>query len=150
MLRSITLVLVKKVSKLKRLTSSATVVVILLSVLAMACSSNTNKKKDLIGPIISSLPDTILEPAVRSPINNEITLDKVEAAYQKALNSTNDPVTRRTILIRLANILMLKSEDQMLASNSPGRFFGAAIKQYRELKSSHRLIGYKIKKMIKI
>jgi TolA-binding protein len=133
MLRSITLVLVKKVSKLKRLTSSATVVVILLSVLAMACSSNTNKKKDLIGPIISSLPDTILEPAVRSPINNEITLDKVEAAYQKALNSTKDPVTRRTILIRLANILMLKSEDQMLASNSPGRFFGAAIKQYREL-----------------
>lgn len=131
--RFLMLVFANRAFKLLTLKQCAKVLLVLLAVLAVACSSNKNKKKNLIGPIISDLPETILEPAVRSPVINEISLNKVEAAYQKALNSTSDLDTRRTILIRLADILMLKSEEQMLASNSPGRFFGEAIEQYREL-----------------
>jgi TolA-binding protein len=133
MSRSLLLVFAKRLVQFLTLKQCAKSLVIALVLLAVACTSYKNKKKNLIGPVISDLPDVIVEPAVRSPINNEITLSKVEAAFQKALNSTDDPDTRRTILIRLADILMLKSEDQMLASNSPGRFFGEAIEQYREL-----------------
>lgn len=133
MSRSLSLVFVKRLVQSLTLSQCAKLVVIALTLLAVACSSSKNQKKNLIGPTISNLPDVIVEPAVRSPINNEITLNKVEAAFQKALNSTNDPNTRRTILTRLADILMLKSEDQMLSSDSPGRFFGEAIEQYREL-----------------
>jgi len=63
-----------------------------------------------------------------------VSLDELEQRYQNALEVATDPGTRRSILIRLADILMLRSEDQLLASEDIDEAnFDQAINRYREL-----------------
>ncbi len=99
----------------------------------VACSSVDKSRKKLVGATLSDIPKTFVEPAQQTQLTDEVTLDQVEEYYQRALNASKDPGTRRTILIRLADILMLRSEERMLESEAPGRFFDEAIARYREL-----------------
>ncbi|MGH1486808.1 MAG: tetratricopeptide repeat protein [Cellvibrionaceae bacterium] len=106
--------------------------IVLGSSLLAACSSVEKNRKQLVGPTLSDIPP-VKVVVDNNKIQEDITLDQVEEYYQKALSVAKDPGTRRTILIRLADILMLRSEENMLASDRPGRFFDEAIQRYREL-----------------
>ncbi|MGH1438937.1 MAG: tetratricopeptide repeat protein [Cellvibrionaceae bacterium] len=108
-------------------------VLLATSVFLFSCSSTDKTRKQLVGATLSDLPKTYAEPTQSTALDGEITLDQVEDYYQRALDAAKDPGTRRTILIRLADILMLRSEENMLNAESPGRFFDEAIARYREL-----------------
>jgi len=108
-------------------------VLIAVSVMLFGCSSADKKRKQLVGATLSDLPKTYSEPTESTALNGDITLDQVMDSYQRALDVANDPGTRRTILIRLADFLMLRSEENMLNSDQPGQFFDEAIARYSEL-----------------
>ena len=101
-------------------------------VLATACSSFDKNRRNIVGPTLADLPPVSVD-IQKTGLNNEITLDQVENHYQEALKVAKDSGTRRTILIRLADILMLRSEENMLEAERPGRFFDEVIQRYREL-----------------
>jgi TolA-binding protein len=107
--------------------------VITLLLLATACSSVDKTRRKIVGPTLADIPDKTAELTQTSTLDEDVSLEKVEEYYQRALNAATDAGTRRTILIRLADILMLRSEDEMLSSNQSGRYFGEAIERYREL-----------------
>lgn len=100
--------------------------------LLTACSSVEKNRKKLVGPTLSQIPPVVSD-AESTVLKENITLDQVEEHYQKALSVAKDEGARRTILIRLADILMIRSEENMLESEQPGRYFDEAIARYREL-----------------
>ena len=111
--------------------------------LATACSSTDSRRDQIVGARLADIPvipiETDAETAAPDPQNDasptaEVSLDELEARYQSALEVASDPGTRRSILIRLADILMLRSEDGLLASDQPAEEqFDQAIGRYREL-----------------
>jgi len=118
-------------------------------VFLVACSSTDKKRNQIIGARLGDIRAASLAPIVaaeqkeitaQSPQNTEpaplpdVSLDELEQRYQRALEVASDPGTRRSILIRLADILMLRSEDELLASEEPAEEqFDQAIGRYREL-----------------
>lgn len=116
-----------------RVTMKTLGILLALSMVLAGCANNQKNRKQLAGPTLSDLPRTFNETTQSTSLDGEITLDQVEKYYQRALDASKDPGTRRTILIRLADILMLRSEENMLNSEAPGRFFDEAIARYREL-----------------
>ncbi|MFT6390160.1 MAG: tetratricopeptide (TPR) repeat protein [Cellvibrionaceae bacterium] len=113
-------------------TKKLTLVLVIVSSIA-SCSYSGKNRKQLVGATLSDLPSTYIEPTQSTTLDGEVTLDEVEKYYQRALDASKDPGTRRTILVRLADILMLRSEENMLVSEKSGRFFDEAIDRYREL-----------------
>lgn len=101
-------------------------------VVLTACSSPDKKRKRIVGPTLAEIPElsSDIQP---STLERDVTLEKVEEFYQRALDAATDEGTRRTILIRLADVLMLRSEEQMFDDNETGEVFNEAIERYREL-----------------
>ncbi|GAA6169058.1 tetratricopeptide repeat protein [Sessilibacter corallicola] len=107
---------------LRRLTLAVT-----LASLA-ACSS-----VDVVepGPTLENLePAQLPNPTLPVP---SISLDEIERSYREALAVADDPDTRRKILIRLAGLEMARSEEALVNSTAPGRFFDNSIALYKEL-----------------
>jgi TolA-binding protein len=101
-------------------------------ILAACASSDKKTRRQLLGPTLSEIPPAAAA-VNNSTLSEEITLDQVEEYYQRALDASEDEGTRRTILIRLADILMMRSEEQMLSSEEQGQYFDEAIQRYKEL-----------------
>jgi TolA-binding protein len=104
----------------------------LILILSACASSDKKTRKQLVGPTLAEISSSDIE-INNSALSESVTLDQVEEYYQRALDASEDEGTRRTILIRLADILMMRSEDQMLSSEQQGQFFTEAIGRYREL-----------------
>ncbi len=75
-------------------------------------------------PVALPNPGTVVPP---------ISLSEIEGLYQRALAVADDPNVRRKILIRLAGLTMIRSENQQLAAAAPGEFFDQAANMYQEL-----------------
>ena len=112
---------------------------LLVASLMTACSSNGNKEA-WIGTTLADIPEQNPVEGLADPNSEEVpqelppvSLDELEQYYEDALSVAADATTRRTILIRLADILMLQSEEQLLADGSKPANFDKAINRYREL-----------------
>ena len=67
-----------------------------------------------IGPTLADLqPVELPDPTLDVP---PISMDDIERLYQRALEVADNPDVRRKILIRLAGLQMVRSENQQLAS----------------------------------
>ncbi|MBX2809600.1 MAG: tetratricopeptide repeat protein [Cellvibrionaceae bacterium] len=113
-----------------RIANKITLLIIVFALLA--CSSTNRQRAKLIGPTLADIPPTTVVVSAQQPLE-QVELDQLESYYQNALTAATDTGTRRTILIRLADILMLRSENTMLDSEQPGRYFDEAIARYQEL-----------------
>ncbi|MBX2808994.1 MAG: tetratricopeptide repeat protein [Cellvibrionaceae bacterium] len=109
---------------------------LILTLLVCACTSGHRQRATLIGPTLADIaevnPALLVEQSAEQPAV-QVSLDALEGYYQEALDAATDAGTRRTILIRLADILMLRSENTLLDAEQPGRYFDEAIARYQEL-----------------
>lgn len=95
-----------------------------------ACSFLPSDELD-VGPTLSELEPARL-PDVNFPVP-EVKLAELAESYRRALEVTEDPMSRRHIKIRLADLEMTRAEEVMLASEETGPFFTETIAQYRAL-----------------
>lgn len=76
-------------------------------------------------------------PAARLPDRDArvavVDMDRIEASYRRALETTADPVLSRQILLRIADLEMSRSEQLQYAAENTGPFFDKPIALYREL-----------------
>lgn len=109
----------------------------LLSVALLAsCSLGDRKRNRLVGATLDDIkPIEVTRQGEQAgpAVSNNVSLDDLEKHYQHALETAIDPGTRRTILIRLADILMLRSEDKFAENDEKGKYFDEAIQRYQEL-----------------
>ena len=71
-----------------------------------------------------------IAPVVRLQDDKLVNIEKL---YQNALDVAKDEDVRHKILLRLADIRMLKSEDQQVEANNADQFYDEAIDFYEEL-----------------
>ncbi len=102
----------------------------LLAASVQGCSIVLEDVADL-GPTLADLQPAIL-PEVRAPIAST-DLNTIEASYQSALAVTEDPALRQQILVRLADIQMVKGEHNQYEVIDQATNFDDAIAQYNSL-----------------
>lgn len=97
-----------------------------------ACSIFEEHSKVAMGPTLADVEPAVMpDPTKAVP---EISLSEIEAYYQTALTTANRPETRRKILIRLAGLEMVRSENELVESEvADGNYFDNAITMYQEL-----------------
>lgn len=102
------------------------------SVLLVAgCSWLAGPEDDVIGATLDDL-----EPAQLPEEDSEvpaITLADIEQSYHRALDVASDDEVRRKILVRLAGLEMIRSEQNQVEANAPGDYFTDTIVMYQEL-----------------
>ncbi|GAB1258605.1 tetratricopeptide repeat protein [Aurantivibrio plasticivorans] len=101
------------------------------SVLLSGCSWLAGPEDEYIGDTLSEL-----EPARMPDMDVEvpkIALEEIEENYHRALDVASDDEVRRKILIRLAGLQMIRSEQNQLDATEPGQHFTDAISMYNEL-----------------
>jgi len=62
-----------------------------------------------------------------------IEMSRIEQSYQKALSAAEEPALRQQIMVRLADLEMMRSEKEQLAATDVRRFYDKPIMMYREL-----------------
>lgn len=120
----------------------------LLGLMSACAAYKEGKRNQLVGstladiqPIEITTPDAIAVTSsnnapedITAADSTNVSLDVLEERYQRALEVATDAGTRRSILVRLADILLLRSEDEFLAADDPSeQQFDQAINRYREL-----------------
>lgn len=105
----------------------ATVLIVALG----GCSSPAKKSASIIGPTLTKLdPADIPAETVEIP---KVDLNEIENYYKRALVITRDDAIRRDILIRLAGLEMIRSEENLVNAQQDGKFFEKAAGLYKEL-----------------
>jgi len=95
------------------------------------CAWLAGPEDDYIGSTLDDLkparmPD--LEATVPS-----LSIEEIEEAYHRALDVAENEEVRRVILVRLAGLEMVRSEQNQLNAEQTGQFFDGAISMYSEL-----------------
>ena len=91
------------------------------TLLMLGCSVFKQNISDL-GPTLADLGDAQL-PENMEPVA-VVSRAEIEAMYRSALAVAKDPELRQQIKVRLADIEMARSEDEQIASDGGGSFFG--------------------------
>ncbi|MBR9911060.1 MAG: Clp protease ClpB [Gammaproteobacteria bacterium] len=110
---------------------------LLAALLQASCSWLPNSDGLDIGPTLGQLASTPLPPEDHQPAVR-LTIDQVDSNYRQALAVTTDPLVRRKIMIRLADLEMARAEQRLLdteqldASGS-NSYFDSAITLYQQL-----------------
>lgn len=104
------------------LTASA----VLLSACGIMGGSDGGRGKTLADLPAAKAPDT------KKPIN-VIEMSRIEQSYQKALAAAEEPALRQQIMVRIADLEMMRSEKEQLAATEVRRFYDKPVAMYREL-----------------
>lgn len=109
------------------------VVIFTLSTAALlqGCAWFVGPKEDYVGTTLADL-----QPARMPDVNAavpKVSIDDIEESYNRALDVAEDDEVRRKILVRLAGLEMMRSEQNQLDATAPGQFFTNVVDMYREL-----------------
>ena len=106
-------------------------VVLFSAVLFSACANRDKSYKTIYGDTLADLPKRrVAENYMPVPI---ATLDQIEDSYRSAFEVAEDSKIKQTILVRLADIEMARSENEQLDATEQKRFFDDAIEMYEQL-----------------
>lgn len=83
------------------------------------------------GRTLADLPDA-KKPDSTKRID-VVEMSRIEQSYQKALGAAEEPALRQQIMVRLADLEMMRSEKAQLAATDVRRFYDKPINMYREL-----------------
>lgn len=95
------------------------------------CSWFMGGEPNYVGTTLSDL-----EPARMPNMDIEVPkveLSEIEESYRRALDVAENDEVRRKILVRLAGLQMMRSEESQLAATEAEAHFDSAIDMYREL-----------------
>jgi tetratricopeptide (TPR) repeat protein len=96
-----------------------------------SCAWLAGPKEDFIGSTLEDLqPARMPDLAATVP---SLSLEEIEEAYHRALEVAENEEVRRVILVRLAGLEMVRSEQNQLDAEDTGQYFTNAIDMYREL-----------------
>lgn len=124
----LTSIAIKQSIKKYCLRSSA---VVLLSVAASGCSWLAGPEDEYIGDTLADLKRAEM-PTVREEIP-KVSLEEIEENYRRALDIAENDEVRRNILVRLAGLQMLRSEQTQLETAGDEKYFDDPIAMYKEL-----------------
>lgn len=109
----------------------ARALVLLASLMLGACSW-FDSRDDWRSKTLGDLPSTTgVIPS--APLPKIASLNEIEQGYKQALALADSPALRQQILLRMADLDMLRSEQAQLDATEAGQFFAAPIAQYRAL-----------------
>ncbi|MEX1031864.1 MAG: tetratricopeptide repeat protein [Cellvibrionaceae bacterium] len=101
------------------------------AVLFSGCAWLAGPKKDLLGDTLADLqPARMPDTEARVP---NVSLNDIENSYHRALEVAENDEVRRKILVRLAGLEMIRSEQNQVDATDSARFFDNAISMYEEL-----------------
>lgn len=95
------------------------------------CAWFIGGKQNYVGTTLAEL-----EPARMPDMDIEVPkveISDIEESYHLALDVAENDEVRRKILVRLAGLEMMRSEDNQLDATETGQFFTTAIDLYKEL-----------------
>ena len=95
------------------------------------CAWLAGPEDDYIGSTLDDLQPARM-PDVEATVPT-LSIDEVEDAYHRALEVAENEEVRRVILVRLAGLQMVRSEQNQLNAEETGEFFTDAIAMYSEL-----------------
>jgi len=96
-----------------------------------ACSFLGGSDVPNYGPTLADLEEPVVPDDPR-PVP-PATMDKIEESYRSALLVAKDPGVRHQILVRLADLEMVRSEDRQLTATEQKEYFTGAVDMYQEL-----------------
>ncbi len=95
------------------------------------CAWLAGPEEDYIGSTLDDLKPARM-PDLEATVPT-LSLDEIEEAYHRALDVAENEEVRRVILVRLAGLQMVRSEQNQLNAQDTGEFFTDAISMYSEL-----------------
>lgn len=107
---------------------------LLLLLIGLVCLSGCSvygAKDRRFGATLADLPPAVM-PSDIAPVQ-PATLDQIEESYRAALDVAKSPILRHRILVRLADIEMVRSENRQLTEAEEQQHFSDAIAMYDEL-----------------
>ncbi len=95
------------------------------------CTWLAGPEEEVIGATLADLQPARM-PNLTQTVPS-VSLEEIEESYQLALEVASDDEVRRKILIRLAGLQMMRSEQEQLDATEAGQFFTDTISMYEEL-----------------
>ncbi|MGH1470452.1 MAG: tetratricopeptide repeat protein [Cellvibrionaceae bacterium] len=117
--------------KFKRAVFSRSSTAVLFAITLNGCSWLAGPDDEYIGDTLSDL-----KPAVLPKSGEEVpkvSLEEIEESYRRALDIAENDEVRRNILVRLAGLQMLRSEQTQLDVAGDEKYFDDPIAMYKEL-----------------
>lgn len=102
-----------------------------LTVLLQSCAWLAGPEIDYVGDTLDDLNPARM-PDVEATVP-ALSLDEIEESYHRALDVAENEEVRRVILVRLAGLEMVRSEQNQLNAEDAGQYFAGAIDMYSEL-----------------
>jgi len=105
--------------------------IVMTTVMMNGCTWLAGPEEEVIGNTLADL-----QPARMPNLTHtvpSVSLLEIEESYQRALEVASDDGVRRKILIRLAGLQMMRSEQEQLDATEAGQFFTDTISMYEEL-----------------
>lgn len=103
---------------------------VLLSACGVIGTNDNGRGKTLADLPEATAPDTTVKIDV-------VEMERIEQSYQKALRVAQEPALRQQIMVRIADLEMMRSEAAQLAATDVRRFYDQPIAMYRELLAQH-------------
>ena len=102
-----------------------------LTLVLASCAWLAGPEEDYVGDTLDDLKPARM-PDVEATVPT-LALEEIEEAYHRALDVAENEEVRRVILVRLAGLEMVRSEQNQLNAEDTGEFFNNAITMYSEL-----------------
>lgn len=104
---------------------------LLLASMMLCAGCGMFSKDESRGKTLADLPEAKV-PDTKTKVD-VVNIERIEQSYHRALVVAEDPALRQQILLRLADLELMRSEQQQLDASEVRRFYDRPVAMYQEL-----------------